>query len=139
MTDYADRLPHQWRRDRRSTRSGLVASISRQDHPVKNFAVGGLLIGECRLPLMTGQRIFVTLFERSRKKDRVFVYGIVVRVDRLAHEVAIDFEKPSADAFTFIERLQSRAVGPTRRRAPQQRGVLGWLRRWSGGQRGGRR
>lgn len=132
MTGYSDRPPHLQRRDRRSSRGGLVAAINRQEHPVKNYAIGGLLLGDCRLPVMTGQRVFVTLFERSRPQDRAFVYGIVVRLDRLTHEVALDFEKPSAEAFSFLERLQSRSVGPARKPAPPPRGVLGWLRRLTG-------
>jgi len=127
-----DRLTHQKRRDRRSSRSGLVASINRQDHPVINYAVGGLLLGECWLPIMTGQRVFVTLFERTRPKERVFVYGIVVRLDRLTHEVALDFEEPGTETFSFLERLQSRSVGAARRPPPPPRGMLGWLRRLTG-------
>lgn len=100
-----------------------------------NFAVGGLLLGECRLPVMVGQRVFVTLFERTNPHERAFVYGIVVRLDRFTHEVALDFERPSGDAFAFLERLQSRSAGGgggRRAPAPPQRGVLGWLRRLTG-------
>ena len=132
MTGPAGRPPHQRRRDRRTSRGGLVASISRQDHPVLNYAVGGLLIGDCRLPVMPGQRLFVTLFEQSRPQDRAFVYGVVVRLDRFTHEVALDFEKPSAEAFGFLEKLQSRSVASGRKPAPPQRGMLGWLKRVTG-------
>lgn len=129
MTGYSGRPLHQQRRDRRSSRGDLVASINRQDHPVLNYAIGGLLLGECRMPVMVGQRLFVTLFQRARPQDRAFVYGIVVRLDRLAHEVALDFEKPSEETFAFLEKMQSRAIGRRRKVPVQPRGVLGWLRR----------
>ena len=127
MTPYSGRPPHQQRRDRRSSRGGLVASINRQDHPVLNYAIGGLLLGDCRMPVMVGQRLFVTLYQRNRPKERAFVYGVVVRLDRLTHEVALDFEKPSEETFAFLEKLQSRAVGPRRKPPKKPRGMFGWL------------
>ncbi|MEQ8865087.1 MAG: hypothetical protein RIC54_16860 [Thalassobaculum sp.] len=127
VTTFEDREPHKQRRDRRSLRNGLIASIGKQDHPVLNYAVGGILIGNCRLPVMIGQRVFVTLFDERNRKYRVFAYGIVVRIDRFTHEVAFDFETPSPETFTFLEGLQSRAISRPQRRVPPKKGVLGWL------------
>lgn len=58
---------------RQTSRGGLVASISHQDHPVLNYAVGGLLIGACRLPVMLGQRLLVTLLEQSQPQERAIL------------------------------------------------------------------
>jgi hypothetical protein len=113
------------RRDKRAAKSGLVVEVNRQVYPVLNFSAGGLLIGDVSFGLVTGQKVFLTLFHQSNPSDKAFLYGHVVWLDIFRKAVGVDFMKPSDHAYSYLETMLTSSA---RRPKPKPKKV-GWLKR----------
>jgi len=128
LTDYLSRPVHLQRQDKRFSRSGLAAEINRQQYPVINLSVGGMLIGNASIGFAPRQKIFFTLYRTGTPNETAFLYGYVARIDIFERVVGIDFEKPTDHAFKYLEGLRMPPRTPPGPRITA--GKKSWIRRF---------